>query len=209
MGKIRLNWHIAISGIKHSRILGRLSLVVDMVIGNIDPPDGNTAYRQYALPGWALVSAVVVLFTLAMGFLLAISVDFPLGSPIKFIVVFGFGLTTSLFAHESLDYLTNSKLGYDPVYLWPNHVYVPNAPIETRDIILILLAPQLLSVIYAFLLLSGIDSWLQLMVSLSLIFNLTGGCSDVTWVLRRLTWPKGTKVIVTENQETYVSFPKK
>ncbi|QGA84105.1 metalloprotease family protein [Halomicrobium sp. LC1Hm] len=173
----------------------------------LNAPEGNTPYQRYSLPKWGLASVAVVLVIAGFQIVSILPIKFWTSNILHLLIAFGFTFTGSLFAHESLHYLTNSILGYEPVYLWPNKVYVPNVPISRQDIVLILLAPQLLSILYIALLLADLTPGLEIMFEVALIYNIAGGYSDLTWILRRLTWPRGTRVIVTKDQDTYVSFP--
>ncbi|GAB3310943.1 DUF3267 domain-containing protein [Haloplanus salinarum] len=126
---------------------------------------------------------------------------------VKLVVGVGVAITASLYIHESLHYIANSVLGYDPVYKWPNCVYVPEVPLDLWESIIVLLAPQVLSVVYALLLLTGSVNELAIVLGWGLVLNLGGAASDVSWVVRRLTWPAGTKVVVGDDRKNYVAFP--
>ncbi len=129
-------------------------------------------------------------------------------SSVKLVVGAGIAITASLFIHESLHYLASSALGYDPVYIWPNGVYVPEVSLDLWEISITLLAPQLLSVVYTGLLITGAVNDLAIVIGWGLVINLGGGASDMAWIVRRLTWPAGTKVIVGDDEENYVAFSK-
>ena len=172
-----------------------------------EPPDGNAAFEKYELPTWtiAVAGTVLLALTLAICYCLQVSLG---RRNIHFLLAVSFGLVSSLFVHESLHYIVADKLGYDPVYLWPNHVYVPDTHIELRHFLYFALAPQLLSIIFVGLLLLNLDPSYRLIIAIGLVSNLPGGCQDIVWALRRLTWPDGTKVVVSgDEKETYVSFP--
>lgn len=171
-------------------------------------PDGYTSFEQYSFPKWVLPSSMTGLLAIAGALIFSEAVTLFPKSNIEFVVSVGIGVTASLFIHESLHYLVGSVLGYDPIYLWPNAVYVPDENLNLLESSVMLLAPQLLSVLYAGLLVHGLNPGLELVVGWGLVLNLGGAASDVSWVLRRITWPTGTRVVVGDDHQNYVAFPK-
>jgi len=173
-----------------------------------ESPDGYTPFEQYSLSWWALFPTIAILLTVAGVVIWSEGVVLYTQSNVKLIVGVGIAIMASLYIHESLHYLANSVLGYDPVFLWPNAVYVPEISLNLREITIVLLAPQILSIVYAVLLITGAVNDLAIIIGWGLIFNLGGGAADVFWIVRRLTWPAGTKVVVGDDKENYVAFPK-
>ena len=172
-----------------------------------DSPQGYTDYQAYDLPSWWLAVAGVVLVGVAVGGILLFDVDLWTGSVVDLGVGVGLGLSATLFLHESLHYLAGQWVGYDPTYDWPNTVYVTGETIGVREISVMLLAPQLLSVVYAGVLWVGAAPGIEVVVGSGFILAVTGGFSDIPWTVRRWTWPTGTRVIVTDSGEEYVAFP--
>lgn len=173
-----------------------------------DSPRGYTPYEQYSFQWWVLPSAIVALLAMASVIIFSEGIVLFSDSHKELLVGAGVAILASLYAHESLHYLASSVLGYDPVFLWPNAVYVPEETLNLREISTMLLAPQLLSIIYVYLLLIGLGPSLELVIGWGLVLNLGGAASDVAWIFRRVTWPEGTKVVVGDDQENYVAFPK-
>ena len=173
-----------------------------------ESPDGYTSYKKYSTPRLVLFLIIAILLTVAGVVIFSEDVVLYPQNNIKLIVGAGIGIAASLYIHESLHYLANSALGYDPVFEWPNAVYVPTVSLNLWEITIVLLAPQLLSVIYTVLLITGAVNDLAIVFGWGLILNLGGAASDVFWIVRRLTWPAGTKVVVGDDKENYVAFPK-
>jgi hypothetical protein len=173
-----------------------------------DPPAGYSSFEQYSLPRWILTGAMIFLILIAAVPIFTEGIVLFPESNIELVVGVGIAISSSLFLHESLHYLANSKLGYDPVYLWPNKVYVPKENLELWESTMVLLAPQMLSVLYVAFLFMGSSPALELVVGWGLVLNLGGAASDVSWVIRRITWPEGTMVVVGDDHENYASFPK-
>jgi len=170
-------------------------------------PDGYLDYTEYSFPRWSRVSARVALLALAVGIIYSGSIILTPDDPNLYILGFGIGAGVSLFIHVVLHYVTAAAFGYDPAYVWPNRVYVPGESLPVKHIIPVLLAPQLLSIVYLSLLLSGMSLTLEVIIGWGLLLNIQGAWSDVLWSIRRLTWPTGTRVVVEEDQSTYVAFP--
>lgn len=173
-----------------------------------ESPEGYTPYKQYSISRGVQFLSMAVLLSIA-GIIIVSEriVIFPEGS-LELFVGAGISISATLYSHESLHYLACSKLGYEPVYLWPNRVFVPGETLDLRESTIMLLAPQLLSVTYAGLVIIGLSSQLELVVGWGLVMNLGGAAADVSWVVRRITWPSRTKVIVGDDHENYVAFPK-
>lgn len=172
-----------------------------------EPPKENGPFEKYDGPSWTIGVVGFVLLALTLGF--CYYVEIRLGREnLEFVLAFVFALLGSMFIHESLHYVTAAKLGYDPVYVWPNHVYVPDTHVERWDFLLFALAPQILSIAYVVLLFVDLGPSYRLMIGIGLLLNLPGACQDFVWGYRRLKWSEETKVIVSrEDQQTYVSFP--
>ena len=112
-----------------------------------------------------------------------------------------------LYIHESLHYVAGLQLGYKPTFLWPNGVYISGQKsLEVLESIILLLAPQLLSIGSAVILLTELTPNYEVIIGWMLILNLGGGANDIMWIFRRLMWPSDTKVIVGEDHENYVAF---
>jgi len=176
-------------------------------MGKPESPDGYTQYKHYSPPRWISIPSMAVLLSIAGVVIFSEDVVLFPQSNVKLLVGVGIAIMASLYIHESLHYLANSALGYDPVYKWPNAVYVPKESLDLWEITIVLLAPQLLSVIYTVLLITGTVSDLEIVIAWGLVLNLGGASSDVFWVVRRLTWPSETKVVVGDDIENYVAFP--
>lgn len=170
-------------------------------------PDGYSRYEHYPLPIWGLLGSTFVLAIVGVSWILAYSVQMVPSSRVDFVVGVALAMSASLFLHESLHFLANMALGYNPVYEWPNKVYVPKKNLKLWESAVVLLAPQLLSILYAGLIVWELGPLLQMVIGWGLIFNLPGGASDVAWVIRRATWPRQTRVVVGDDLKEYVAFP--
>ncbi|QZX99802.1 hypothetical protein [Halobaculum rubrum] len=177
-------------------------------MATVDSPNGYTEYKKYNLPKWATFVARLVLLAVAVGLVFSESIILIPNDLKLYVLSFGIGLVSFIFIHESLHYVTASALGYDPVYVWPTMVYVPEESLPVKHILPMLLAPQLLSLASLLLLLSGVNLTLELILGWGLFQNIIGSYSDVLSSIRRLTWPTGTRVIVSEDYSTHVAFPK-
>lgn len=173
-----------------------------------ESPPGYTDYQKYDLSRWSLAVAGIILVGVAFGIISLLDVQVNRGSLVDLVVGAWLGLSATLFLHESLHYLAGQWVGYDPTYDWPNTVYVTGETIGVREISVMLLAPQLLSVVYAGVLWVGAAPGIELVVGWGFILAVAGGMSDIPWTVRRWTWPTGTRVIVTDSREEYVAFPK-
>lgn len=171
-------------------------------------PEGFTPYEQYSFPKWLIVGTLGPLLGIAIVVIFSKEIMLYPKSSVKLIVATGFAIAASLFIHESLHYVANSALGYNPVYVWPNMVCVPGENLDFWEATVALLAPQILTVLYVVLLLTKAVNSFKIIIGWGLILNLGGAASDVAWVLRRATWPDGTKVVVGDDHENYVAFPK-
>ncbi len=177
-----------------------------------DPQSGFTSYQKYEYPKWTLRLITLVLAGIAVLIVLDQSATIYTSKLWEFLFAVVISVIASLYIHESLHYIANMLLGYDPVFKWPNIVYVPDVPLPFREATVVLLAPQILSFVYILLLVTGVVSKFETFVVWGLILNLVGGSKDLFWVFRRATWPSGTKVVVSKdgpNSEPadYVSFP--
>ncbi len=170
-------------------------------------PEGYTTYEEYSFPDWARFLSMAILVGFAALFIIVNNITIYPKSSAELIVASGLAIAGTLFIHESLHYLANTALGYEPIYLWPNAVYVPEEFLSVKQITVVLLAPQLLTIIYVVLLLSGTVEIYETIIGWGLMMNLGGASSDVAWVIRRVTWPDGTRVVVGEDHMNYVSFP--
>lgn len=174
---------------------------------DLKAPEGNTPFEEYRISTVKSVVTGIVLIAIAFAVFYVIPVEPPPDNFLVALAAFGLGETADTFAHESLHYLVLSKLGYDPIYDWPTRVYVPGEHIKTQDMVSALLAPQLLSVLYVVLLIFTSNSVIHLMAGIGLVFNLFGGRGDILWSIKRIRWPEGTRVVLDEEQQTYVSHP--
>ncbi|MDR5657696.1 metalloprotease family protein [Halodesulfurarchaeum sp. HSR-GB] len=173
-----------------------------------ESPDGYTPYKKYSPHRLVLLLIIAILLTVAgLVIFLEDVVLYPQNN-VKLIVGAGIAIVATIYVHESLHYLANSAIGYDPVFVWPNAVYVPEVSLDLWEITVVLLAPQFLSVTYTVLLITGAVNDLAIVVGWGLILNLGGAASDVFWIVRRLTWPAETKVVVGDDKKNYVAFPK-
>jgi hypothetical protein len=170
-------------------------------------PEGYTPYEQYSLPRFAqwiflgLIGSMFLLLTLEYGLQFG-HPDYRL-----LIVGIGIGLAGTLFLHESLHFIADRALGYNPVYIWPSSVYIPDEDVETWESIVGLLAPQLLTIIYIPLLLTGDLGDMEHLLVWGLLMHSLGSYSDLLWIFRLLLWPDDTMVTVGEDLENYVAFP--
>lgn len=170
-------------------------------------PNGYANYERFNSSRTALYSTKAILLILSGVIIFTQDVILYPQSYVKLVVAVGIAIMASLYIHESLHYVANSVLGYEPVFKWPNGVYVPNASLGRWESIIVLLAPQLLTFVYVLLLISGAVKDLEIIIGWGLILNLGGASSDISWVVRRLSWPAETKIIVGEDMEDYVAFP--
>lgn len=173
-----------------------------------DSPDGFTPYEQYSFPKWVIGITIGLLLGIAAVVIFSKDVMLYPESSLKLVVAAGLAITASLFIHESLHYVANSALGYDPVYVWPNMVCVPRKHLEFWESAVALLAPQLLTAVYIALLVTEAVPGFEIILGWGLVMNLGGASADLAWVVRRATWPDGTRVIVGDDHENYVAFPK-
>lgn len=170
----------------------------------IESPSGYTPYQKSNFPPKSIIYLAHA--TAAILSIIAIFVYRP-DPPIAFFTAAIFGISTNLFLHESIHYVTQSWLGYDPVFELPNRVWTPNEAFSTNDGVLSLMTPQLLTLIYIPLLFLTEIAVIDFMVVIALIFNITGGFRDLSWAVRRLLWPKGHLVLVDSEGEEFVTFP--
>ncbi|MFC7137994.1 metalloprotease family protein [Halobaculum litoreum] len=173
-----------------------------------ESPAGYTDYREYSFPRGLGVITALPLLAIASAFISSESILIIVESPVLNLICVGIAVPLFIFIHESIHYITASTFGYDPIYEWPTMVYVPQVSLPVRHMVSMLLAPQILSLAYAVLLLSGVNQTLQIIMGLGLLLNLGSSSSDVLWAIRRVTWPTGTKVVVGEDLANYVAFPK-
>lgn len=173
-----------------------------------ESPDGFTPYEQYSFPKWVIGATGSLLLGIAAVIIFSEGILLYPENNVKLVVAFGLAVTASLFIHESLHYVANAALGYDPVYVWPNMVYVPHKYLGFWEAAIALLAPQLLTAVYIVLLVTGAGTSFEIIIGWGLVLNLGGAAADVAWVFRRATWPDGTRVIVGDDHENYVAFPK-
>jgi len=130
-------------------------------------------------------------------------------SGIAYLIAAGFGLTTNLFLHETLHYITESWLGYDPIFELPNRVWTPDEALSVKDGVISLIAPQILTPAYIGLVFLTHSNVIEFMVVIALIFNVSGGFRDFAWIIRRLLWPDGHLVLVDSEGKEFVTFPKR
>lgn len=170
----------------------------------IESPRGYTSYRKPDFPP----KFIIYLAHGAAAILLLIAII--LYRPdriIAFVTALIFGFSANLFLHESIHYVTQSLLGYDPVFEWPNRVWTPNEAFSTKEGIISLLTPQLLTLIYIPLFFLSEVIVIDFMIVIALIFNITGSFHDFSWAVRRLLWPKGHFVLVDSEGVEFVTFP--
>ena len=172
-----------------------------------DTPAGFTDYEPYSLPDPFWVPILVLLAVFGAVFLQL--ADFAIYSSdlVVFLSALSIGMSAQLFAHESLHYLVSVAWGYDPEYVWPNKVYVPNECLTKLESVSALLAPQVLTALLLIPLLYGVGGGLEIALAWAFILNWVGGSRDIAWVFRRLTWPNETRVVVDDTLRTYVAFP--
>lgn len=84
----------------------------------------------------------------------------------------------------------------------------PKVSLDLWKITTALSAPQVLSVVYVVRLITGVVDELAIVIGWGLVFDPGGAAADVAWIVRRLTWPAGTKVVVGDDEGNYVAFPK-
>lgn len=170
-----------------------------------ESPDGYGPYRRSNFPpaiiGY-LSHAITAVFTI-----IAV-VYFQPDKVIESMTAVGFGIGANLYFHESIHYIVQSRLGYEPKFEFPNKVWVPNVALGVNDGLISLLSPQVLSLVYLGILLISDVFFIDFMIVLALIFNLAGGIQDITWAIRRLIWPSGNLVFVDLDGNEYVAFPK-
>jgi cytochrome c oxidase subunit IV len=118
------------------------------------------------------------------------------------------GHAANTFFHESLHYYALEFCGLNAVYANPKGVLAPQQQLQTRDAVVSLLAPQLLSIIYLTVLLLVSNSVVLVFVSWALLLNIVGGTDDFIWSVRRFQWPSGTIMLSTLEPADYVAFPK-
>lgn len=170
-------------------------------------PDNYSEFKPYSLPRTAeFLSGITLLF---VGTTSVLWMEFTLlyNDPVVYSAAILIGMTVTLYAHESLHYIAFLAHGFRPEFVWPNAVYAPDQAIGNWASISILVAPQILSVLFLGLLLWGVDTELEIVASAGFLLSLVGGATDIPWAVRRLTWPSGALVIVTDEKETFLAFP--
>jgi hypothetical protein len=183
-------------------------------------PEGNQEPVYYELPRWAWFSTFFIQFIVFIILFWVLGSKIP-SEPMKLLaiirsvesmevlVVGAFGVSGSIFLHESAHYLTAKGFGHNPDYIWPTSVKFGSDLLRTRETVVPLLAPQILSILYLLPLYYGVSHNLELILWIGFAINFLDGSKDVAWSVRRLTWPRGTVVILGENGENFVSFPEK
>lgn len=168
-----------------------------------ESPDGYTPYRESTFPPNSieyLAHGAAVPLTIATVFW------YGFDAPIALFTAAIFGIIANLFLHESIHYVTQSRLGYDPVFEFPNRVWSPNEAFTTREDVISLLSPQILTVIYIALLPLSESTVIDFMLVIAAIANLLGGLRDIAWAMRRVLWPEGHLVFVDSDGKTFVAF---
>jgi hypothetical protein len=172
-----------------------------------DPPDGYEQPQIYHLPTWAMVVTGIGLAVLVLAITISLNVQYKIpSSQLSFITAFAFASAGSLYLHESVHYIVADYVGYEPIFVWPNRVDFGIDILQTKETVMSLLAPQLLSIIYLTLIYIGVVSTLEVILFWAFVLNFLAGVYDIAWAIRRLTWPKGTIVILCEG-ENHVAFP--
>ncbi len=171
-----------------------------------ESPDGYTEPKEYEMPNWAMLITTIGLCILFLAVTHFLEVQYRISQPlIAQIVLFIFIITGSLYLHESAHYVVLDYIGYEPSFVWPNRVDFGKEILQTKETVVSLLAPQLLSIFYLALLYIGTSPVVDFMLFWAFGLNLVPSRYDICWAIRRLTWPKGTIVILTESQN-YVAF---
>lgn len=169
-----------------------------------ESPHGYQPYRESDFPpkiiGYISHALAAILTIFAIIF-------YQPDSGIEYLSAVVFGIGANIYFHESIHFITQSGLGFDPVFEFPNKVWTPNEAMGVKDAVLSLLSPQILTFAYLVLLpLINIEV-IEFMIAIALIFNLTGGIQDISWAIRRLLWPSGNLVFVDSEGREYFSFP--
>lgn len=172
------------------------------------PSDGYKEPLKYELESWKIGIAAVVslLLIFAIGESLSVRYLLP-NDPISNIAALIFGVAASLYLHESVHYIVTDFLDYEPEFVWPNRVKFGVDILATKPTVASLLAPQILSILYIAFIYIGVAPALEVILSFSLLLNLFAGAKDVSWAIRRLTWPRGT-IFMIDDDEGYVAFEK-
>lgn len=167
-------------------------------------PDGYQPYRISDFPpkliGYISHGTATILTFFAIVYYLP-------GSTFEFLTGLGFGVGASVYFHESVHFFTLSRLGFDPVFEFPNKVWAPEEALTVKEGALSLLSPQVLTFVYLVLLPFLNTDVIEFMIVMALIINLTGAIPDISWAVRRLFWPTGNLVFVDSEGREYVSFP--
>lgn len=171
-------------------------------------PKSPEGYKPYKRPNFPPKLLDPLAKGLAALFVLVSVMYYQPDSLVAFIVGLLFGVSANLYIHESIHFISLRKLGYDPEFYWPNHVWAPNAALSVRESVITLITPQLLTVVYIALIALSEVTAIDFMLVIALIFNLAGGLRDVAWATRRLLWPKGHLVLVDLEGREWVTFPK-
>lgn len=169
-------------------------------------PESPEGYQPYREPGFPpkiinhLANGVMALLTV-------FALLFYQADSAAFIIGLLFGGASSHFLHESIHYVSLSRLGYQPTFKWPDAVWAPNVGLPVREGVISLISPQVLTIAFSgMLLISEVDE-ISFMIVIALVYNLVGGLRDITWATRRLLWPKGHLVLVDSEGNEFVSFP--
>lgn len=170
----------------------------------IESPNGYGPYQNVEFP-----PRVVIYLAHGSAALLTIIgiILFQANSPVPYVIAAVFGLTTNLFLHESLHYLAQSWLGYNPTFELPNKVWTPNEALTVKEGVISLIVPQMLTPIYISLILMTNSDVIGFMVYIAIVFNLSGGLRDIAWVIRRFLWPEGHLVLVDSEGNEFVAYP--
>ncbi|WP_225334594.1 hypothetical protein [Halomicrobium urmianum] len=167
-------------------------------------PESHQPYRKSDFPPQFI--DVLANGVMAMSMITVITFYQP--DIVDFLAASLFGAGANLYFHESIHYIALSRLGYDPIFDWPNSVWAPNVALSVKEGIIHLISPQILTVIYIGILFLTNTDEIAFMVIVAIVLNLAGGFRDVAWAIRRLLWPKGHLVLVDSKGNESVSFQK-
>lgn len=174
----------------------------------LESPEGYEPPEKYEISKQAMVITGVGLTVLIFAITRSLQVQYSIPDrPVSFLVALIFAFAGSGFLHESAHFVMADYLDCEPNFVWPNLVEFGIETLPTKEAVASLLAPQLLSVGYVALIIAGVIPSLEVVLVYALVLNVLPAAYDVSWAIRRLTWPRGT-IVLLHSGENYVAFPK-
>jgi hypothetical protein len=175
--------------------------------GPPESPETHTAYQPVILPRVPKAAVILILSGIWLFYSSRVEIQGPFPTDTETALLAVFGILGNVYAHESVHFITSREMGYEPSFVWPNIVIEPNQEIPTTDAVVKLCSPQILSIVYVFLI-PQVGAATQFLLVWGLFANFVGGANDFLWSVRRLLWPAETLMTTTTEPRNYVAFPK-